>query len=154
MHRAERWTAVCALIRFYFCQTSIVLYASFIRLHCFGFPLISASTEQTIINNSFWLFTVWGHTMNGGSRGFRSTAGQQIICTCSFSSNWKAMRSMSNIHPGHPGTSWNKQNALQQFIIASLNTVCVVLLKMERCCEYFDGSAGDKWEGRSHNKLN
>lgn len=53
----------------------------------------------------------------------------------SFPSNCKAMGSTIYIHPG---TSWNK------FIVSSLNIVCILLLKKERGCEYFDSSTGDK----------
>lgn len=85
------------------------------------------------------------------SRGLRSTMGRQIICSCSFSSNWKATRGMSNIHPGRTGASWNKFT-FRRSTLASLNTVPVLQLKMESGCGDFDRRVGDKWEGRVHDE--
>lgn len=116
----------CTETRFNFCQTPFVAYASFIRLHCFGFPLVLASTEQVIMYNSLWLFSIWSLTVNPEAELLQ---GQQSVSGCSFFVSCK--RADHQVIP---------QVVLESFMLSNVNSGHIWLFQ-------------EKWEGRSRCRL-
>lgn len=106
-----KWAALCAETHFNFCQTAFAAYASFIRLHCFGFPLVLASTEQVIMHNSLWLFSIWSLAVNPEAGSLQASE----ACEAALFVLWKST-------PRTPGNSSNTPFMLGNFMFSSVNS--------------------------------